>query len=133
MSIRDNLFQFSSQIIGKERAKFLFKVYDLASFDLFGKPEGAIGAIDVTTRCNLRCRHCYFFAHDYEAERELSDEEWLLKFEELKKQGFPFYQCSWIGGEPLLRKSLIEKGMRYFKSNRSEERRVGKECRSRWS
>ncbi|MDI6759725.1 MAG: radical SAM protein [Candidatus Brocadiaceae bacterium] len=117
MSIRDNLFQFSSQVIGKERTKFLFKVYDLASFDLFGKPEGAIGAIDVTNRCNLRCRHCYFFAHDYEAERELSDEEWLLKFEELKKQGFPFYQCSWIGGEPLLRKSLIEKGMGYFKSN----------------
>lgn len=116
-SLRDSLFQASCQVLGKEGTKFLFKLYDLTRFDLFGKPRGAIGSIDVTNRCNLRCRHCYFFAHDYEGERELSDEEWLMKFEELKKEGFPFYQCSWIGGEPLLRQGLIEQGMRYFRSN----------------
>ncbi|OHB38474.1 MAG: hypothetical protein A3C38_08435 [Planctomycetes bacterium RIFCSPHIGHO2_02_FULL_50_42] len=115
--LRDNLFDISSRIMGKEGAKFLFKVYDLARFDIFGKPKGAIGSIDVTNRCNLRCRHCYFYAHDYESEPELTDDEWIEKFEGLKKEGFPFYQCSWIGGEPLLRKSLIERGMRYFKSN----------------
>ncbi|MEE9487319.1 MAG: radical SAM protein [Candidatus Brocadiales bacterium] len=116
-SLRDSLFGVSSRIMGRERAKFLFKVYDLARFDILGKPKGAIGSIDVTNRCNLRCRHCYFYAHDYESEPELTDDQWIEKFEGLKKEGFPFYQCSWIGGEPLLRKSLIEKGMRYFRSN----------------
>ncbi|MCQ4575368.1 MAG: radical SAM protein [Candidatus Brocadiales bacterium] len=115
--MRDSLFNISSRIIGREKAKFLFKVYDLARFDIFGKPKGAIGSIDVTNRCNLRCRHCYFYAHDYESEPELTDDEWIEKFEGLKKEGFPFYQCSWIGGEPLLRKSLIERGMGYFRSN----------------
>ena len=28
---------------------------------------------------------------------------------------------------------IKEKGVRYFNELRSEERRVGKECRSRWS
>lgn len=116
-TLRDSLFDLSSRVMGRETAKFLFKVYDLTRFDIFGKPKGAIGSIDVTNRCNLRCRHCYFYAHDYETEPELTDDEWIEKFEGLKKDGFPFYQCSWIGGEPLLRKSLIERGMRYFRSN----------------
>src|SRR2546430_7256801 len=36
------------------------------------------------------------------------------------------------GGEPLLRRDLGETA-HYASANRSEERRVGKECRSRWS
>ena len=116
-TFRDKLFDYSSKKIGKERTKFFFKLYDLGRFDLFGKPNGAIGAIDITNRCNLRCRHCYFYAHDYEEKPELSDHEWIEKLESLKDTDFPFYQCSWIGGEPLLRKDLIERGMKYFKSN----------------
>ncbi|HHT9117780.1 MAG TPA: hypothetical protein ACFYD1_04035, partial [Candidatus Hypogeohydataceae bacterium YC38] len=52
-SLRDSLFQASCQVLGKEGTKFLFKLYDLTRFDLFGKPKGAIGSIDVTNRCNL--------------------------------------------------------------------------------
>ena len=116
-TFRDALFDVSCRAIGKNKTKFFFKLYDLSRFDLFGKPKGAIGSIDVTNRCNLRCKHCYFYAHDYESQRELSDEEWISRLEELKQTDFPFYQCSWIGGEPLLRKELIERGMKYFKSN----------------
>ncbi len=116
-TFRDSLFNISSYTIGKGTTKFFFKLYDLGRFDLFGKPQGAISSFDITNRCNLRCKHCYFYAHDYEAERELTDVEWIDKLEELKETDFPFYQCSWIGGEPLLRKDLIEKCMKYFKSN----------------
>lgn len=116
-TFRDVLFDTSCRAIGKNKTKFFFKLYDLGRFDLFGKPKGAIGSIDVTNRCNLRCKHCYFYAHDYESQRELSDEEWISRLEELKRTDFPFYQCSWVGGEPLLRRELIERGMKYFKSN----------------
>lgn len=116
-TFRDKVFDYSSRRIGKQRTKLLFKLYDLAIFDLFGKPKGAIGSIDITNRCNLRCKHCYFYAHDYEEKPELTDDEWIEKLEGLKETDFPFYQCSWVGGEPLLRKDLIERGMKYFKSN----------------
>lgn len=116
-TFRDKVFDYSSQRIGKQRTKLFFKLYDLAIFDLFGKPKGAIGSIDITNRCNLRCKHCYFYAHDYEEKPELTDDEWIEKLEGLKETDFPFYQCSWVGGEPLLRKDLIERGMKYFKSN----------------
>ena len=116
-TFRDKVFDYSCQKIGKERTKLLFKLYDLRRFDLFGKPKGAIGSIDITNRCNLHCKHCYFYAHDYEERPELSDDEWIEKLESLKETDFPFYQCSWVGGEPLLRKELIERGMKYFRSN----------------
>ncbi|MCF6157264.1 MAG: radical SAM protein [wastewater metagenome] len=116
-TFRDKLFDYACKKIGKEKTKFFFKLYDLARFDLFGKPKGAIGSIDITNRCNLRCKHCYFYAHDYEEKPELTDNEWIEKLESLKETDFPFYQCSWVGGEPLLRQALIERGMKYFKSN----------------
>jgi MoaA/NifB/PqqE/SkfB family radical SAM enzyme len=116
-TFRDTVFDYSCEKIGKERTKFFFKLYDLSKFDLFGKPKGAIGSIDITNRCNLRCKHCYFFAHDYNELPDLSDDEWIDKLESLKETDFPFYQCSWVGGEPLLRKELIARGMKYFRSN----------------
>src|SRR5574341_2680593 len=96
-TFRDRLFDYSCQKIGKEKTKVFFKLYDLSKFDIFGKPRGAIGAIDITNRCNLRCKHCYFYAQDYEARPELTDDEWIEKLESLKEADFPFYQCSWIG------------------------------------
>ena len=114
-TFRDRLFDRLSAAIGRNRTKALFKLYDLARFDLFGRPWGNFGSIDITYRCNLKCKHCYFREQGYNS--ELSEEEWLAKFAELERQGFPFYQCSWVGGEPLLRKDLVEKFMKLFKSN----------------
>ncbi len=78
-------------------------------------PPASLGGIDVTYRCNLHCRHCYFIKQDHRA--ELSIDQWMAKFEDLRSNGFPFLICGWIGGEPLLRKELIEEGRKYFKSN----------------
>lgn len=105
----------------KVRKRRLPSAYDLAkvAFFLFGFPKNAFGSIDVTKECNLRCRHCYFFEQDYEG--ELSADAWIAKLEELKRttsrREFPFFQCTWVGGEPLIRKDLIERGRKYFRHN----------------
>ena len=103
--------------------------YDFAKvgFFLFGIPRNGFGSIDVSKECNLRCSHCYFFegregaAPAYAGRDELSIDEWIAKLEELKRStsrlGFPFFQCTWVGGEPLIRKELIERGRKYFRFN----------------
>ncbi|MDQ3817006.1 MAG: radical SAM protein [Acidobacteriota bacterium] len=84
---------------------------------IFGLPKYAIGSIDVTNRCNLRCEHCYFFAEDHDNEKELSIEKWVEKLEGMKAAGHPMMLCTWVGGEPLMRKKLIEVGRKYFEHN----------------
>jgi MoaA/NifB/PqqE/SkfB family radical SAM enzyme len=84
---------------------------------LTGLPKYSIGSIDVTNRCNLRCEHCYFFAEDHKGEKELSVEGWVAKLEEMKAAGHPMMLCTWVGGEPLVRKNLIEVGRKYFRHN----------------
>jgi MoaA/NifB/PqqE/SkfB family radical SAM enzyme len=95
----------------------LRRLSDATRFFIFGLPVNAIGSIDVTNRCNLRCEHCYFFAEDHKGERELSVEKWVEKLEEMKAAGHPMLLCTWVGGEPLVRKPLIEVGRKYFKHN----------------
>ncbi|MSP60642.1 MAG: radical SAM protein [Myxococcales bacterium] len=99
----------------------LLSAYDIAKlgFFLFGFPRNGFGSIDVSKECNLRCKHCYFFEQDYES--EFSVEQWVAKLEDLKRTRsrleFPFFQCTWVGGEPLIRKDLIERGRKYFRYN----------------
>src|SRR5438105_15362673 len=87
--------------------------YDFAKvgFFLFGFPKNGFGSVDVSKECNLRCKHCYFFEQDYDF--ELSVDQWMQKLEDLKSKSkpweYPFFQCSWVGGEPLIRKDLIER------------------------
>ncbi|NTV50570.1 MAG: radical SAM protein [Geobacteraceae bacterium] len=97
--------------------KPLFSTYNLAQlgFFLFGIPKNSFGSVDVTNRCNLRCDHCYFFEQEHSSEWSL--DQWREKFENMKAEGFRSFQCTWVGGEPLLRLPLIELGRRYFKYN----------------
>jgi MoaA/NifB/PqqE/SkfB family radical SAM enzyme len=97
--------------------KPLFSLYNLAQFGffLFGIPEHSFGSVDVTNQCNLRCDHCYFFEQGHTTQWSL--EQWRELFERMKAEGFRFYQCTWVGGEPLLRPEIIEMGRRYFKYN----------------
>lgn len=100
------------------KRKFLTK-YDLLKsyFFLFGFPKDGFVSIDTTNKCNLRCKHCYFFEQEVE-EHELKGDEWYEKLLEMKeKKTIPFLQCTWVGGEPLLRKELVEKGRKLFKYN----------------
>jgi MoaA/NifB/PqqE/SkfB family radical SAM enzyme len=97
--------------------KPFFSLYNLAQFGffLFGIPKNSFGSVDVTNQCNLRCHHCYFFEQDHAGQWSL--ERWREKFEWMKIDGFSFNQCTWVGGEPLLRPEIIELGRRYFKYN----------------
>ena len=86
-----------------------------AKFALWGIPDDAVSSVDVTNRCNLRCNHCYFFEHEHPENSTL--EQWRAFFEQLKSEGFPFFSCTWVGGEPLMRQEIIELGAPYFRSN----------------
>lgn len=72
-------------------------------------------SIDVTNKCNLRCKHCYFFQQDHK--EELNDKDLLNKIQEIKEKYPSIFHASWVGGEPLLRKDVVEKGMKLFPFN----------------
>lgn len=93
----------------------LEKYLQFAKFAFQGIPKDAVCSVDVTNRCNLRCSHCYFFEHEHPDNSSL--EEWKGFFDKLKSEGFPFFSCTWVGGEPLMRKEVIELGAPYFRSN----------------
>ncbi len=95
--------------MGKLRA-----VYDLAAVFIKGFPEPLGAVIEVTKNCNLKCKHCYFLKQNYKT--ELTDREWLIKLKNIRDK-HNLLQASWCGGEPLLRKDLIAKAMKYFKYN----------------
>lgn len=97
-------------------AKTLGSLSGVAKLLAFGLPANAVGSIDATKRCNLRCEHCYFFAEEHK-EVELTVDQWVEKFEAMKAAGDPMLLCTWVGGEPLVRKKLIDVGRKYFKHN----------------
>jgi hypothetical protein len=98
---------------GAEKNKW--EVHDFLNIGLMGFPEQGMISIDVTSRCNLSCRHCYFKNQGYNS--ELTSDQWVSWLENRRAQGYPFLICGWLGGEPLLRRDLLEKGLPYFKSN----------------
>ena len=60
--------------------------------------------IEITSRCNLRCRYCYFFNNPAVDYREMSTNEWLKFFDELGSLGI--MQVTLAGGEPFIRDDL---------------------------
>ena len=97
-------------------AKTIKTVGAVARLAAFGMPDNAVGSIDVTKRCNLRCEHCYFFAEEHK-ERELTLDECVEHWEAMKAAGDPMLLCTWVGGEPMVRKDVIDAGRKYFKHN----------------
>lgn len=61
--------------------------------------------IDITDRCNLRCRYCYFFTSPADVE-DLPVAEWLTFFEELNRCALT--EVCLAGGEPFIREDLPE-------------------------
>jgi len=62
--------------------------------------------VEITSRCNLRCRYCYYFDNPAVEYHDLPTQEWLRFFDELG-------QCAVMdviiqGGEPFIRKDLPE-------------------------
>ena len=82
---------------------------------LFGTKFPMALSVGVTNKCNLRCKHCYFFQQNHK--NELSEEDLLKKVKEIKKEYPSIIHASWVGGEPLLRKNVVEEGMKLFPFN----------------
>lgn len=82
---------------------------------LFGVKYPFGMSIDVTNRCNLNCKHCYFQKQGYK--NELGKEELLKKIRETKEKYPNIIHASWVGGEPLLRKDVVFEGMKMFPFN----------------
>jgi MoaA/NifB/PqqE/SkfB family radical SAM enzyme len=90
----------------------LFRAYAF----LFKIPMNSFVSIDVTNECNMRCTHCYFFEQEHP--EELGDEQLLARLEEMKRnREIPFRLCTWVGGEPLLRRNLIDRARHFFRWN----------------
>ncbi|MBN1996276.1 SynChlorMet cassette radical SAM/SPASM protein ScmE [candidate division KSB1 bacterium] len=62
--------------------------------------------IDVTNRCNLRCKFCYHFESAGDVGRDLSTAEWLQFFEELNR--LHVMSVTLAGGEPFFRSDFKE-------------------------
>ncbi len=60
--------------------------------------------LEITARCNLRCRYCYFFNNPEMEYRDLSTSEWLKFFDELGALGV--MNVTLAGGEPFIREDL---------------------------
>lgn len=73
-------------------------------------------SIDVTNVCNLECAGCYYYAKPYEHD-QLSVTQWIERIREIKRQHPGVIHCTWVGGEPLLRKDLVETGINEFDFN----------------
>lgn len=81
-------------------------------FFTVGFPKGSFISIDVTDQCNLRCQHCYFF--EQEQEGILDEDGWEQRILDLKSHARFMHSCTWVGGEPLLRKGIIERCKKHF-------------------
>lgn len=93
------------------KARILPKI----AFLIAGIPKYSFGSVDVTNRCNLRCKHCYYY-YEPTAE-EASTEELIDKIEKMLSKEKGRWSCTWVGGEPLLRKDVIGGLKGLFKTN----------------
>jgi len=85
---------------------------------MFMEPEprechGAI--VDLTDRCNLRCRHCFYYRNENKS-RELPDEQFLRGLETMRDR-HNIRSMEWCGGEPLVRCETFETGATLFEHN----------------
>jgi SynChlorMet cassette radical SAM/SPASM protein ScmE len=60
--------------------------------------------IDITDRCNLRCKYCSHFTSAGDVGKDLPTEEWLAFFEELGRCAV--MDVTLCGGEPFIREDL---------------------------
>jgi radical SAM protein with 4Fe4S-binding SPASM domain len=85
------------QITELAYGEFSQRVHDRAA----KKRLPIVGGIDITSRCNLRCVHCYVEGTSLKDEHELTYEEISHIFDQIADEG-----CLWLlitGGEPLVR------------------------------
>lgn len=62
--------------------------------------------ISITSKCNLRCKYCYFFGNRFVQYKDLLTDEWLSFFDELGS--LAVMDVCLAGGEPFARADLKE-------------------------
>ncbi|MBW2036504.1 MAG: 12,18-didecarboxysiroheme deacetylase [Deltaproteobacteria bacterium] len=72
----------------------------------FSKDKRPVIVWNVTSRCNLKCIHCYAKASESPVNNELTTEEGKRLLDDLAQFGVPVVLFS--GGEPLMRNDLLE-------------------------
>jgi len=87
--------------------------YDGVEIPDFGDRSYPYGIVEVTKRCNLRCKTCFFFQAFQHAERNLTDDELIPKLRALQKRHAIKF-VSLVGGEPLLRPAVVEAAAEIF-------------------
>jgi MoaA/NifB/PqqE/SkfB family radical SAM enzyme len=78
--------------------------------------------VNVTNTCNLSCEHCFVFreGNPNEAPRSIRDEmpdALMLETLTALRDRHGISSMMWMGGEPLLKRKLVEKGLRLFERN----------------
>ncbi|NVM52414.1 MAG: radical SAM protein [Candidatus Helarchaeota archaeon] len=71
--------------------------------------------VDVTDRCNLRCKHCFYFREEHDS-REMKAGEFLKGLRILQKR-HNIISMGWSGGEPLFRTEVVQEGAKLFSIN----------------
>ncbi len=74
--------------------------------------------VNITNKCNLRCRHCFVFreGNPNEPKKEMDSKTMLEKLEQLQKR-HQIHTMVWMGGEPLLRPDVLREGLKLFPRN----------------
>jgi MoaA/NifB/PqqE/SkfB family radical SAM enzyme len=76
--------------------------------------------INITNRCTLKCKHCFVFREgNPNIPSKKNEMPADIMIEEIKKykQKYGIYSMVWMGGEPLLRKDVLELGVKLFPRN----------------
>ena len=71
--------------------------------------------VDVTDRCNLRCKHCFYFREEHESEEMDADE--FLEGLRILRDRHDIQSMGWSGGEPLYRREVVLEGAKLFPVN----------------
>jgi len=79
---------------------------------LGGKGKRWVSGIDITSRCNLRCKHCYWWRQKHS--NELSDPQMIEFMQKLAKQGIKYVNI--LGGEPMLKPEVCKAAAKIFDS-----------------
>lgn len=96
--------------------KFFYGSKHLLDYIVFGYFRSPFNlGIEITNKCNLNCKTCYF--HKEKKKKELSDREWESRINQIIKNNPSIIQALWLGGEPMMRFELIKKISTKFYKN----------------
>jgi sulfatase maturation enzyme AslB (radical SAM superfamily) len=79
-----------------------------------------IAMVNITNRCTLKCKHCFVYRegtpHTPTKDNEMPIEQMIKEIEKYKRK-YRIVRMVWMGGEPLLRKDVLQQGVKIFSQN----------------